>query len=297
MIRYPRDPRIVEESQKHDIPEPVLVRDLVRVVEVLNLKEKEFFSERSVLAGSMALRCFGSPRFTVYDADFSTSTATVSPATAMKEKLTYRDEDLEIRPSDLVPHDEGGSSWKSAPIEFTPVFTALVPDPDDRTFKADVSFRGVLMDGLEIPLAVPYDLDIWDEERAVFVMDPHETVAEKVLGWCAHRLVKHYADLAYIALVSRRDAKNRTIELNYATAREVLSAKLDVMRKLQPDVYAAFPHVDALVGDLSKPPRLDATQWNRVMYVRSQRDRFTQKLIADAVTRILAPELRRAAPR
>lgn len=143
MIDYPDDRRIAAEANRHDIPEPVLVRDLMRVVEVLNLKAKEFFSERSVLAGSMALRCFGSPRFTVYDADFSTSSQTVNPPAMMKDKLAYRDDDLEITPAPLVPHDDGGTAW--------------------------------------------------DEDPAVYIMDPHETLAEKILGWCAHRQVKHYA--------------------------------------------------------------------------------------------------------
>jgi len=177
VIDYPDDRSIAAEADRHDIPEPVLVRDLVRVVEVLNLKAKDFFSERSVLAGSMALRCFDSPRFTVYDADFSTSSQAVNPATAMKDKLAYRDDDLEITPADLVPHDDGGTAWQSAPISFTPIFTSLIPDPDDRSFKADVSFRGMLLDGLEVPFKVPYELGIWEDDPAVFVMDPHEGVS------------------------------------------------------------------------------------------------------------------------
>ncbi len=98
MIDYPNDRNIAAAASRHGIPEPVLVRDLVRVVEVLNLKSQDFFSKRSVLAGSMALRCFDSPRFTVYDADFSTSSDTVNPATAMKAKLAYADDELEDHP-------------------------------------------------------------------------------------------------------------------------------------------------------------------------------------------------------
>ena len=209
VIEYPDDRPIAEQASAHALPEPVLVRDLVRVVEVLNLKNQGFFSKDSVLAGSMALRCFGSPRFTVYDADFSTSSQTVDPPTAMKKMLNYRDDELEITAADLVPHDQGGTAWKSAPITFEPVFTSLVPNAEERTFKADVSFRGLLLPGWEVPLLVPYDLDIWQEEPLVFVMDPHETVAEKILGWCVHRNVKHYADLAYIALVSQAEPPAR----------------------------------------------------------------------------------------
>jgi hypothetical protein len=291
VIAYPDDRRIAAEAVRHGIPEPVLVRDLVRVVEVLNLAAKDFFSKRSVLAGSMALRCFDSPRFTVYDADFSTSSDTVNPATAMKAKLAYSDDDLEITPADLVPSDERGTAWKSAPIEFTPVFTSLVPDPDDRSFKADVSFRGMLLDGLEVPFKVPYDLEILEADPAVWIMDPHETLTEKILGWCAHRQVKHYADLAYIALVSRpRDG--RLIELDYARARNVLDGKLSAMRELQPNSYATFPNIEALINDLAQKPQFDSMQWAKIMYLRGERDRFTQAHLVAAVTGILVPELR-----
>lgn len=291
MIDYPDDRGIAIEAGRHDIPEPVLVRDLVRVVEVLNLKAKDFFSKRSVLAGSMALRCFDSPRFTVYDTDFSTSSQTVSPATAMKDKLAYRDEDLEISPANLVPHDEGGTIWQSAPISFTPIFTSLVPNPDDRNFKADVSFRGLLLDGIEVPFKVPYRLDIWEDDPTVFIMDPHETLAEKILGWCAHRQVKHYADLAYIALASR-PGEGRLIEIDYHHALATLDGKLSTLRKLQPDVYAAFPDTGALIDDLESKPQFDTTQWARIMYLRNKRDRFTQAHLTAAVMGILAPGLK-----
>jgi hypothetical protein len=56
MIDYPEDQATQEQAEKHGIPEPVLIRDLVRIVEVINLERKGFFGERSVLAGSMALR-------------------------------------------------------------------------------------------------------------------------------------------------------------------------------------------------------------------------------------------------
>jgi hypothetical protein len=139
VIRYPRDRALHAEALEKDIPDPVLVRDIVRVVEVLNLLDKKFFGLRSVLAGSMALRCFGSPRFTVYDADFSTTSETVHPETAMQKLLQYRDRYLEITAAPPVPSAEEGTVWKSAPITYEPAFTALVPDQDDRTFKADVS--------------------------------------------------------------------------------------------------------------------------------------------------------------
>jgi hypothetical protein len=295
VINYPRDQGIRQQAKVHGLPEPVLVRDLVRIVEVLNLKKQGFFAKRSVLSGSMALRCFGSPRFTVYDADFSTSSELVSPE-QMQDMLVYNDEDLDISPEAFEAHDAGETAWKYAPITYTPVFTALVPDPADRSFKADVSFRGLEMDGLEMPLAVPYSLDIWDEAPIVQVMDPHEAVAEKVLGWCVHRGVKHYADLAYVAL-AQTDPKVLELKLRYPKVRDILDEKLRTMTKLQPDYYARFRHIDALVGDLARPVSFDAKQWKGIMYIAGQRRRFTRQLSENAVREILVPALRRASPR
>jgi hypothetical protein len=190
VIDYPDDRSIAAEADRHNIPEPVLVRDLVRVVEVLNLKAKDFFSERSVLAGSMALRCFDSPRFTVYDADFSTSSQTISPATAMKDKLAYRDDDL-----------------------------------------------------------------------------------------------------AYIALVSR-PGDSRLIELHYPRVREVLDGKLSTMKNLQPNIYTAFPNIQALIDDLARKPRFNSMQWAKIMYLRNKRDRFSQAHLTAAVMGILVPGLK-----
>jgi hypothetical protein len=297
VINYPPDRRILEQATEQDLPNAVLVRDLVRVVEVLNLKRQGFFGKHSVLAGSMALRSFGSPRFTVYDADFATSSEVVDPPTAMKGKLAYRDDDLEISASDLTPHDAGGTAWKSAPVVFEPVFTSLVPQPSDRTFKVDVSFRGLQMPGLEVPLRVPYELDIWDHEPAVFVMDPHEIVADKILGWCVHRLLKHYADLGYVALASHPEAKPRGIDLDYSTARDVTAAKLEAMRRLQPSLYAPFPNVDALIGELARPLPVNRNEWTAITYVRSARDRLAPELVVRAVREVLAEGLRRAGRR
>jgi hypothetical protein len=55
MIDYPQDDRLREQVKQHDLQAPVLIRDVVRVVEVLNLRAQRFFNKRSVLSGSMAL--------------------------------------------------------------------------------------------------------------------------------------------------------------------------------------------------------------------------------------------------
>jgi hypothetical protein len=57
MIDYPEDQQLREQAKQHDLQAPVLIRDIVRVVEVLNLRAQRFFNKDSVLSGSMALRC------------------------------------------------------------------------------------------------------------------------------------------------------------------------------------------------------------------------------------------------
>ncbi|HZL04906.1 MAG TPA: hypothetical protein VFE45_05735, partial [Coriobacteriia bacterium] len=51
VIRFPSLDVIEERSNKLRIPLSVVVRDIARLVEILNLKEKGFFDARSVLAG------------------------------------------------------------------------------------------------------------------------------------------------------------------------------------------------------------------------------------------------------
>lgn len=291
VIDYPGDEETQAQARKHGIPEPVLVRDLVRLVEVLNLEQQGFFNESSVLSGSMALRCFNSPRFTVYDADFSTTEDAKRSRSEMREMLRYADDDLEISPEELVPHDLAGTAWKSEPIRYDPVFTALAPNAADRQFKADISHRGLICPGLEHELRIPYDLGIWPEPPVIWIMNPHEIVAEKALGWCVNRLVKHYADLGFIAIAAQ-PGRRQLIELDPRKLRETLSAKLERMREIQPEHYVAFTSADDVVEDLARAPALNPMEWDEIVYLRSRRDRFTPGLMARAVRELLVPMLR-----
>jgi hypothetical protein len=296
VIEDPSDRDRHREADEHGLPDAVLIRDLARIVEVLNLKAQGFFSEDSVMAGSMALRCYGSPRFTVFDADFSTTRATLMPVEEMRGKLNYADSELEIDASELTS-DDRETLWQSAPISFTPIFSQLVPSQADQQFKADISVRGLVHAGIPMPLEIPYDLGIWTETPSIFVMDPHEILAEKILGWCVNRLVKHYADIAFISYVAEGRLGAAIPEWSWATARDTLDAKLEIMRKVYPLMYAPFPSVDPIIGVLAAPPRFDPTQWREVLYLKSERDRFTREFVTAGVNDILVPKLRAAARR
>jgi hypothetical protein len=295
MIDYPEDERLREQASRHDLQAPVLIRDVVRVVELLNLRAKQFFNKRSVLSGSMALRCFGSPRFTVYDADFSTSAATVDPPASMTELLRYSDENLDIIPATARAADRRETLVQIEPIRFDAVFTNIVLAEEDRQFKADISFRGLLLDGREVPIATPYSLGLWVEPPAVWVMDPIEALAEKILGWCAHGLVKHYADAAWITIAAQ--TQGSPLAFAYPQLREVLHDKLELMRALQPNMYSSFPSVEAVIGKLAQPPDFDRVQWQKLVYLQAHRAAYSQADLRRIVQQTLAPEIRRSQPR
>ena len=295
IINYPEDDRLRAQATRHDLQMPVLIRDIVRVVEVLNLKAKQFFNKDSVLSGSMALRCFGSPRFTVYDADFSTSAETVDPPASMTELLRYSDENLDIIPATAIANDQRETLIQIDPIRFDAAFTSIVLADQDRQFKADVSFRGLMLDGRETPFATPYTLNLWSEAPTVWVMDPLETHAEKILGWCVHGLVKHYADAAWITVAAQTPGS--PLAFTYPKLREVLHDKLEVMRELQPEIYRAFPSVDAVVGKLAQPPLFDKVQWQKLVYLHAHRAAYSQEDLRRIVQETLAPGLRRSQTR
>lgn len=293
MINYPEDEKLRETADIHGVPLPVLIRDIVRIVEVLNLKDQSFFSRESVLSGSMALRCFNSPRFTVYDVDFSTENHDPATSTSFSDLLSYSDDELEITPAASLPHDEQGTAWKVEPVDFDPVFTDIDLDRDDRRFKVDISHRGLVCPGIEMPLRLPYDLGLWVDDPAVWIMDPHEVVAEKTLGWCVRKLAKHYADLAFISVMANPAAAAPSITMDSDTLRSVLESKLERMKQLQPRTYTPFVSIDMLIETLDQRPVFDGRDWNKLIYLKQHRSQFKPEFLERAVRTILVPLFRR----
>jgi hypothetical protein len=105
-VIYPSDDQLSDAAADTGIPIDVLIRDTVRLVEIRNLLDRGFLASGSVLAGSMALRGFGSPRFTIVDADFSTSTETAAPDASLVDLFRYQDRLLDIIPEGAHPNDE-----------------------------------------------------------------------------------------------------------------------------------------------------------------------------------------------
>jgi hypothetical protein len=263
LIRFPDSDLLARLAGRLGLPVAVIVRDLARYVEILNLRDKGFFDPKhSVLGGGMAMRTYGSQRVTVYDADLATTTLTSRDH--LQDLLAYEDRDIEITPSPLVPTADSGKVWKSDPVRFEPYALTLPLTDDDKTFKVDIATYGLLDEGQERELSDPYGLDLWEAGGApsVLVMSLEEIAAEKTLGWCAHRLYKHYADLAFIG-------HQLTDQINPSKLRALTEAKLDNMKKIQPRLYEHLDTLDDLIHALEDPAPLPVAAAIQIKFLRN----------------------------
>ena len=80
--------------------------------------------------------------------------------------------------------------------------------------------------------------------------------------------VKHYVDVAWIATAS--EMPEFSFNIDYRELRNTLGDKLDAMREIQPNIYAHLPSVDAVVGELGKPPILDQSEWGRLAFLKGR---------------------------
>lgn len=263
MIRFPDSDLLARLAGRLGLPVPVIVRDLARYVEILNLRDKDFFDPKhSVLGGGMAMRTYGSQRVTVYDADLATTTLTSRDH--LQDLLAYEDSDIEITPAPLVPTADSGKVWKSDPVRFEPYALTLPLTDDDKTFKVDIATYGLLDEGQERELSDPYGLDLWEGGAApsVLVMSLEEIAAEKTLGWCAHRLYKHYADLAFIG-------RQLTDQIDPRKLRDLTEAKLDNMKRLQPRLYKHLGTLADIIHALQDPAPLPAAAATQIKFLRN----------------------------
>jgi hypothetical protein len=293
-LRFPSDDQLDEAARNSGIPLAVLIRDTVRLAEIRNLRDREFFDHDSVLAGSMALRCFGSPRFTITDADFSTTSERAPADASLAELFRYQHALLDIEPDGAYPNDARSTLMKVQPIRFAAIFTSVPLTPAQERFHADVSFRGLVKPGIEVPLIHDHlpGLRLASEPVNVWVMDPAETMAEKILGWCANTSIKHYVDVAWIAVAG--EMSDFSFTLDYRDLRNTLGDKLDVMRGIQPERYTHLPSVDAVVGVLGRTPEIDQRQWGELAFLKGRAP--SQPEVIKQVVRV-SRRLRGAQPR
>jgi hypothetical protein len=93
-------------------------------------------------------------------------------------------------------------------------------------------------------------------------MSLEEIAAEKTLGWCAHSLYKHYADLAFIGhqLAAQVDARK---------LRDLTEAKLASMKELQPRLYEHLDTLADIISALEDPTPLPAVAATEVKFLRN----------------------------
>ena len=181
----------------------------------------------------------------------------------IRRMLTFMSEEIEIRPAELLPTSDSGRVWKSDPVEFDPIWLTLALERADRRFKVDMAGYGVIEDGQERPLTDHYELGLFEGDTpSVNVMRIEEIAAEKTLGWCAHRLYKHLADLAFIA-------ENFDESIDPKRLREILDGKLAVMRELQPRLYEELGSIDDLIAALIEPGVITLGQERGIQFLRN----------------------------
>lgn len=261
MIRFPKTEVIEARARALQVPLPVIVRDLARIVEILNLREQGFFDKDTVLAGGMAMRTYGSQRLTIYDADLSTRAVTAP--SQIEGLLTYTSPDIEIRPAPLLPTSDQGNVWKSDPVEFEPLWLTVPIEENERRFKVDLASYGRLEDGKERPLTDPYELGLWSGHApSVMMMRLEEIAAEKTLGWCAHRLYKHLADLAFIG-------ERLHDRIDHQLLRKLTADKLEIMRELQPNIYQDLRSLADVIAALESPGPITPAQQRGIRFLRN----------------------------
>ena len=83
------------------------------------------------------------------------------------------------------------------PVAFSMRPTPVVVQAKDRMFKVDLSMRGLELGVDHVPFRHDYPFVLGLEGQLVPTMYLAEAVAEKVIGYGAFRLAKHFADLAF----------------------------------------------------------------------------------------------------
>jgi hypothetical protein len=228
------------------VPPDAIVRDIARLVAIAHMVDQGRLNEDWVLTGGMALRLRGSPRFTMRDTD--TSRRTGEPEQHLiRDALTISSDGLEVTPADPAEWKPGRKLVSAQPIEFTAFFAGLGGQPIEDAFSFTVSWRGLQEPAEHLSLVHPYDtLDL--PQTGVPVMNLTEQVAEKIVGWCAHKLMKHYVDVAWVF-------HRLPHEVNRPRLGPLVQHKLDVGRALFPNAYTQFPDLKSVFMPLYEPDR------------------------------------------
>lgn len=237
-----------------------VVRDIARIHCLVHMVEVGILGDDAVLTGGMAMRCYRSRRFSVYDSD--TSSIPLVTEEQLLRALNYEDDDLRFSISRIDPKDRGKDLISAHPVEYTAFFSRLrIEDP---TFKVTISNRGVECGAEWLPLSTGYPFRLWDQRKnyRLPVMARNELLAEKIVAWWMFAPAKHYADAAYLGalihreglvddrrtrteirtLVEKKLAVNESVSQDHKRRVEALTPEVRRDRLVDPERYLSPTH-------------------------------------------------------
>ncbi|MGP8241732.1 MAG: nucleotidyl transferase AbiEii/AbiGii toxin family protein [Solirubrobacteraceae bacterium] len=244
--QWPRPDDLARYHEQLGVPPEAIIRDIVRIVCVAQLVHDGVLDEDWVLSGGMGMRLRGSSRFTMSDTD--TSRRGGAPdRDELAEALTVDQEELLVTPVDATLWKPGKKLVSAHPIDYEAFFADVGGGPIVDAFKFTVSWRGLFEPPDKLAMLHPYPELIFPQ-TVVPVMNLTEQAAEKIVAWCAHGLIKHYVDVAWI-FHSQPD------HVDTLTLPGLIERKLGIGRALFPAQYAAFSDLKSIFAPLYYPDR------------------------------------------
>jgi hypothetical protein len=233
-------------AEEHGLDFDDITRDIVRIATIAHLLDTGALDEDFVLTGGMALRLRGSNRFTIKDTDSSLRGRL--DELELSGKLRLETDQLQVYP-------DPGTNWGRKtpklidvkPINYEAYFASVTGDPIEGQFSFTVSQRGLFEPAEWLALRHPYpELVLEPSDLTAPVMDIVEQAAEKVVGWAAGSLIKHYLDLAWIG----REFGERLIAEDF---QRLVQHKLDIGFETFPGVYRDLREIKDLLIPLHRP--------------------------------------------
>lgn len=243
--RWPLPDDIDRYQRELKMPRDAIVRDIARLVTVAQMVHDDELNDDLVLTGGMAMRLRGSPRFTMSDTDTSRRIREAPDRDRLAEALTVDQSELTVTPGDVLGWKPGKKLVIARPVDYEAYFAGIGGNPVEGEFTFTVSWRGLIEPAQHLVLIHPYP-ELEMPRTLVPVMDLTEQIAEKIVAWCAHGLMKHYVDVAW-AFYRLAD------QIDTAKLGPLVDVKLAVGRELFPIPYAQFPDPAALRPALEHP--------------------------------------------
>jgi hypothetical protein len=242
--RYPSRDEIDAFAQQWGLNPEWVVKDVVRLAAIHHMLEQHFLNDDCVLTGGMALRCWGSTRFTIKDTD--TSSRHPLDELELQAALKIETDELTVNADKVESWDRRQKLTIALPVEYEAYFASIgFGDPVSDEFEVTVNMRGLFRGPVWMRLRHPYtSLKLPDAD--VPVMNPSEQTAEKICAWVIHGLAKHYVDLGFIAKHCRQ-------HLDYQDLATLIKKKLDRGHELKPDSYINYRSVESVVVPLFEP--------------------------------------------